>query len=808
MKYLLTELHWQQFEVLSFNCLRNDVSKSITFIEGGNDGGRDLLFKGETDYFSKNESGEWLFQVKHKQNKTTGYQSLKNYFKNELSKIFIKNNYQYDKYVLVTNLPVSASFYDKLNDDFISFCDENKLENKDFLIYGYRHFEGCINKNSYIKWLFPSIIKNTDFKYILSELLNRTLYNRHKSWIRSISSRRNHFVLTSPFILALNKIEAYKIILFSGPAKSGKTFNAEMIAFKYVFDNDYEFVKIDLPEEFEQYYDENRKQIFLFDDAFGIHNFSESRLDIWERKLANIFNLIDETHKFIFTSREHIYNAFSRQASNFSEDFFKKITVQPSDLTKNERLALLDRYINISELEDYEKNSLKSHSNEIVTHINFSPESIRTFFLNSKTDNQTGTIRRAILKHLDTPDEFIRILFKNFNTKQKAVILSILCSASNDIESISYTFDNLCKDINCEDIIILLNEEIKIFNNAIVKIESKNDIDLIKFYHPTMIEYFINVIQEPGNSLFKKAIFYNINTMLLDLCYLHNSKFQKSYYKNKRLKIEAKEFDNLKIGLTRFIQNPSTELHQIISVLKFLKTADIVFLKIYSRYFYDNVTVFVKDLLSEILKKSFITNKQNETNDKWSDFFLNASRVMVQYSIFKRDIDLKYYEELLLKQKNSNDYWKLVFSVALFIEGDKVIKIIGENWLKKFEKELVEEIYSLGNELFGDDFPMFEKYQKIRIEGKDYSYERLKNKPNKKYYPRYIICEEKYEKLRLLKWNTLGQKILNKIVLPFGVLIQISGHAKNFHYHNKFVHGDDWYDEREEWEYDWNSEEE
>ena len=69
-----------------------------------------------------------MFQVKHKQNKTTGYNSLKSDFKNELSKIYIKNSYQYEKYILVTNLPVSTSFYDELNNDFISFCDENKLK--------------------------------------------------------------------------------------------------------------------------------------------------------------------------------------------------------------------------------------------------------------------------------------------------------------------------------------------------------------------------------------------------------------------------------------------------------------------------------------------------------------------------------------------------------------------------------------------------------------------------------------------------------------------------------------------------------
>ncbi|MCZ8284027.1 MAG: hypothetical protein O9353_01110, partial [Bacteroidia bacterium] len=50
-KYNLELLEWQQFEVLAFKCLQFDVSPSAQFIEGGNDKGRDIIYKGITHFF-------------------------------------------------------------------------------------------------------------------------------------------------------------------------------------------------------------------------------------------------------------------------------------------------------------------------------------------------------------------------------------------------------------------------------------------------------------------------------------------------------------------------------------------------------------------------------------------------------------------------------------------------------------------------------------------------------------------------------------------------------------------------------------
>ena len=67
MKYDLNKLEWQQFEQLAFNCLQETVSPSLTFIEGGNDKGRDFFYEGITSFFEEdNISKKYLFQAKHK----------------------------------------------------------------------------------------------------------------------------------------------------------------------------------------------------------------------------------------------------------------------------------------------------------------------------------------------------------------------------------------------------------------------------------------------------------------------------------------------------------------------------------------------------------------------------------------------------------------------------------------------------------------------------------------------------------------------------------------------------------------------
>jgi hypothetical protein len=99
--------------------------------------------------------------------------------------------------------------------------------------------------------------------------------------------------------------------------------------------------------------------------------------------------------------------------------------------------------------------------------------------------------------------------------------------------------------------------------------------------------------------------------------------------------------------------------------------------------------------------------------------------------------------------------------------------------LNGFYIELKKEIYALGYEIFGDDFPLFERYQAI-VKQK-IAVEKLKVKPNRKWYPRFLNVSEKMDILKESKGRTISNQILERLAQPYEELNKQSHFAKNRH---------------------------
>jgi hypothetical protein len=283
-KYDLVNLEWQQFELLAYNCLRFDISPLITFIEGGNDKGRDFLYNGKISLWGdENIEYKCIFQAKHK-SKSNSFSSLKKDLENELKKVFVENKLDYNFYCLVTNITISGSQYDELSNLFNDFISNNHLSGTRFEIYSYRNIEACIDEHDSIKWNYPVILKAADFKHIIESVLKSCKRTISSGWLSVFIRNRSNFVYTHIFEKAYLTLEEKSILILSGPSKSGKTFNAEMLLLKYFGEKFYVPYKIDKIEDFDNYYDKNENQIFLFDDAFGKYNVDLYRADSFNRK--------------------------------------------------------------------------------------------------------------------------------------------------------------------------------------------------------------------------------------------------------------------------------------------------------------------------------------------------------------------------------------------------------------------------------------------------------------------------------------------------------------------------------------------
>lgn len=781
MKYNLDELHWQEFEVLSFKIVQKLVSTDVQFIEGGNDKGRDFVHEGSSINFKGDWSGKWIFQAKHKSKKSKFANSLLSDLKLELVKVFNKNKLAYNNYVLITNKTIDGKLFDELNNTFKEFKSENEITCNNFTILSYRHIESCIDENPDLKWIYPNIISHPDFKILIKEAYNYNLETRKRAWLNNIEKQREKFVYTNFFQTAYNKLNKYPAIILSGPPKSGKTFNAEILALNYSVFKNFQPIQIDYADEIEIAYEENRKQIFICDDAFGKHSLSY-RIEDWFQKLERIFSLANNSHLFIFTSREYIFRAFINYGNDEAKKFLEKIIVESHNYSTQEKLSILHRYTQFSKISDFDKSQIKKAELKITTHKNFSPETIRAFFANIDPENN-GNQLSFLKEHIKKPDAYLSIVFAKLNAVKQAALLSVLCSPKNDENSIILKFSTICKDLNINQI---LDSKIEFdeLDDSILRVLKTNKIQEINFYHPSMQDFLISqlIINQTGK--LREVVIKNPNQQLLEISLLKpskNSMFKTD--KGKIIELNQNDISQLEIGLKRLINNNDLSINNAIYIFKWFENkSHTLDLKINDLPLFNSIKKIILELFNLIKKDEFYFYHKDNSSSMWSDFLLTIKSNSMYYGYKINNNSLGYINQILSDKKNDKYYWKLVFRIINYTSEDTIFKVVGRNWLNKFYEELKNDIFELGYELFGDDFPDFNKYKLEKLNKKNP--QKRKFKPNNTWFPRYLKVQDRISLLKEIKGFKIGIKILNRLETAYNEIKQVSDYAKNRHTFN------------------------
>ncbi|MEO6453229.1 MAG: hypothetical protein ABIN97_04115 [Ginsengibacter sp.] len=780
MKYNLDDLHWQEFEVLSFKILQILIAKDVQFLEGGNDKGRDVVYNGSSD-FNNSYSGQWIFQVKHKSklNEESEIAStLLHDLKYELKKVFVTNGLKFDNYVLVTNKTISGTLFDHLNEGFLEFKKDHQIECSNFSIISYRHIESCIDNNDVLKWSYPNIINHPDFLLLLKGAINYNLENRRRGWLNGLNKLREKFVYTQFYQKAYDKLSEYPAIILSGPPKSGKTFNAEILALNFSIFENYQPVLIDSPEEIESSFEYDRKQIFICDDAFGKYGLSY-KAEEWFIKLERVFNLADKSHLFIFTSREYVFRAFVNFDNESAKSFLEKILVESHNYSSQEKLAILKRYTIKSNISEYDKDSI-IHNEVIVTnHKNFSPETIRAFFSNINEGRKNEQLNE-LKAHLDKPDSYLSTVFFKLSNIKQAALLAILCSIKNNERSIYEIFDLICQDLN---ISTLLNSALEFdeLDDSILRILRSDVIEEINFYHPSMQEFLTRQLIANESGKLREVVLKNLNIDLLGLSMMKSSaKFILHSPSDDKIKLQNKDIGKIQIGLTRLVNNSEVTLYQVASIFKWFKSPDhTIELKMSDMPFFKAAKEIVAQLASDISNDNFYCSHKNENISTWSYLFFMIKNTLTFYSIDINKHSFHYIDKILTEKKYEKNYWMVVFRILSFTDDDFIHKTVGRDWLNIFYKGLKNDMYDLGREIFGKDFPDFKEYNENKL--KNLISEKVKQKPNRSWYPRFLLVKERIDILKEIKGSGIGNTILEKLSKPYEELIKQSGFAKNRH---------------------------
>lgn len=303
LNYSFSELNDKEFEELSIDLLSKKFNQQIERFKVGQDQGIDGRFF--------DIDGTTIIQCKHYL-KSGVSQLISKLKTNELSKIHKLNP---SRYILTTSCPLSPSDKTKIKEILKPFiiCESDILGADDLnnLLKEYPSVE----RQHYKLWFSSTNVLNT--------ILNNAILGRSSDYLKNTIVSKVHLLIqTDNFDKALTQLEKNHTLIITGAPGVGKTTLANQLSLYLCIEKEYEFYCIDEDlKEAEEIYQQDKKQLFYFDDflganileALGAHN-RDSKVIQFIRRVKH-----DPTKRFILTSRSHILSQKSFQNERYDQ---------------------------------------------------------------------------------------------------------------------------------------------------------------------------------------------------------------------------------------------------------------------------------------------------------------------------------------------------------------------------------------------------------------------------------------------------------------------------------------------------------
>jgi hypothetical protein len=426
-QYTFTDFGSQEFELLCRDLLQRKIAEESgnhfffnSYSEGA-DGGADAIFEDSRQKI--------ILQCKRYSDFKSLYNTLKS---TELPKVIELNP---TRYIIATSCKLSQKQVEKI---YLLFKPYLRDMND---ILGQAMINNLLAVYPEIELNYPRLYLNS--ATVLNKLLHANVYNQSKDKLKQYQKISRLYVPDDSFQQALKILNAKKYVIISGEPGVGKSTLAGMLSLYYL-GKGYEFIFLrrSISEAEGSVWDEQKKQVFFFDDFLGSTTFEGFDRNEDRQLLDFISKIVNSSNKLLLiTTREYVFKQAEAIYPELRKLQFTKCLIRQKEFTSAFKINILYNYLYYSkiELKHIEPLLYNEHYKQIIYHNNFTPRFINDYidrYYNKYSDSYS--LYFGLKRYLDDPHAYWEEIFLKLNVNAQMLLLIMVITQEPVIEELLF----------------------------------------------------------------------------------------------------------------------------------------------------------------------------------------------------------------------------------------------------------------------------------------------------------------------------------------------------------------------------------